>query len=435
MPEADEDAQQPTPHTAPILSPSLPADGRSWSALQAELATLRDDDVDWRAGRAAVYVFDAGKDVRTVAAEAYQQFISENGLGPAAFPSLARMEANVVQMTASLLQAPEGSTGSMSSGGTESIFLAVKACRDWARVHRPQASRKGPPQIVAPRTAHPAFDKAAGYLGLEVVRVPVTDAFTADVSAMEAALSERTILLVGSAPCFPFGLIDPIEQLNAVALAHDLWLHVDACVGGYFAPFARMNGVELPAFDFALPAVQSMSADTHKYGYAAKGASTVIYREPERFAFQGFHFEDWPCRAMATPTFAGTRPGGAIAAAWAVMSYLGMSGYRERARTVVALRERVEEALAELGLNIHGRPQLGLIAFGAEDFPILGLGDWLRERGWVSSRTQGPDGIHLMLSPGHAASIELYIDDLREGVGKARSGTLGIGVPSEVRYA
>ena len=424
-----------SPSVSPQLTCQLPAQGRTWDTLQAELASLRDHDVDWRAGRAAVYVFDAGEDVRAVAADAYQQFISENGLGPAAFPSLARMEANVVQMTASLLQAPEGSTGSMSSGGTESIFLAVKACRDWARVHRPDAGRTGAPQIVAPRTAHPAFDKAADYLGLEVVRVPVTDALTADPQAMAAALNERTILLVGSAPCFPFGLIDPIDQLSELAVSRDVWLHVDACVGGYFAPFARMNGEPLPAFDFALPGVQSMSADTHKYGYAAKGASTVIYREPERFAYQAFHFDNWPCRAMTTPTFAGTRPGGAIAAAWAVMSYLGMSGYCERAATVVGLRERVEEGVKALGLRVHGKPQLGLISFGADDFPILALGDWLRERGWVSSRTQGPDGIHLMLSPGHAAAMDHYFEDLREGVERARAGTLGIEAPSEVRYA
>ncbi|MFT5394243.1 MAG: sphinganine-1-phosphate aldolase [Gammaproteobacteria bacterium] len=410
----------------------LPARGRSWDSIQKELTQLRDGDVDWRSGRAAVYVFDPGEDVRAVAANAYLQFISENGLGPAAFPSLARMEAEVVQMTASLLQAPEGSTGNMTSGGTESIFMAVKACRDWARVHRPGAGAR--PQIVAPRTAHPAFDKAADFLGLEVVRVPVAQDLRADVPAMSAALTARTIMAVGSAPCFPFGLIDPIEALDGLATEHNLWLHVDACVGGYFAPFARMNGVDLAPFDFALSAVQTMSADTHKYGYSAKGASTVLFREPSRHAFAAFHFDDWPCRAMSTPTFAGTRPGGAIASAWSVMNFLGEAGYRERAQVVVQMREELEQALQARELTVFGAPQLGLIAFGSANLDILAVGEHLRQKGWVSSRTQGPDGIHLMLSPGHRAIIPAYLADLDEGLALARSGALEGTAPAPVRY-
>lgn len=414
---------------------ALPATGRDWASIQRELAEMRGGDVDWRHGRAAVYVFDPGEDVRDVAARAYLEFISENGLGPAAFPSLAQMESAVVAMTGNLLQAPEGSTGCMTSGGTESIFLSVKTCRDWARVHRAGACAAGVPQIIAPRTAHPAFDKAAEFLGLEVTRVPVNpETLRADPDAMAAAITERTIMLVGSAPCFPFGVIDPIEALNATALEREIWLHVDACVGGYFAPFARMNGVPLPEFDFALDGVQSMSADTHKYGYSAKGASTVLYRHDDRFRFQHFHFDNWPCRAMTTPTVAGTRPGGAIASAWAVMNYLGMAGYRERAATVVGLRESVEQTVRELGLRVHGAPQLGLISFGADDINIMAVGEAMRANGWVSSRTEGPDGIHLMLSPGHAAVLGAFADDLKEAVRQARAGTLAFSAPNEVRY-
>jgi glutamate/tyrosine decarboxylase-like PLP-dependent enzyme len=294
---------------------------------------------------------------------------------------------------------------------------------------------EGTPRIVAPRSAHPAFDKAARYLGMEVVRTPLGPDLKADPAAMAAALTPRTVMLVGSAPCFPFGLVDPIPELSRLAEARDLWLHVDACVGGYFAPFARMNGVELPDFDFALPGVQSVSADLHKYGYAAKGASTVTYRDPARHACQAFHFDDWPCRAMTTPTFAGTRPGGAIAAAWSVMRYLGVEGYRERARTVVAARARLEARVRELGLTVHGEPRLGLVAFGARDVDILAVGVRMRSLGWVSSRTQGPDGIHPMLSPGHAGVLETYLRDLEACLALARAGKLDGKRPAEVRYA
>ncbi|MCH9673817.1 MAG: aspartate aminotransferase family protein [Gammaproteobacteria bacterium] len=414
------------------MSTQLPQRGLTRDELVREFDRLSENDVDWRAGKAAVYVFDAGADVREIAAEAYTRFLSENGLGPAAFPSLATMESDVVAMGLALLNAPPGAKGNMTSGGTESIFLSVKACRDWARAHKPHISA---PQIVAPHTAHPAFDKAGEYLGLEVIRVPVTSALVADPDAMANAITSNTVMVMGSAPCFPFGLIDPIERIAAIAEQHGLWMHVDACVGGYFSPFARMNGVALPRFDFEISGVHSMSADLHKYGYAAKGASTVLFRDEARHAFQGFDFDNWPCRAMSTPTFAGTRPGGAIAAAWAVMNYLGVDGYCERANTVIRTREKLQREVEALGLRVHGDPQLGLIAFGSDDVDIIAVGEDLRAGGWVSSRTVSPDGIHLMLSPGHADIIDEYVAALTASVAKARDGKLAPSRPQDVRYA
>ena len=247
----------------------IPEKGSSWKDVRQALVDAGRDDVDWRDARTAVYVFNPGEDVMQVAKEAYAIYQSENGLGMAAFPSIRDMEQDVVSMGLGLLGAPEEACGNITSGGTESIVLAVKACRDQAAAAGRDVAGA---RIVVPRSAHPAFDKAARYLGLEVVRVPIAKDFTADVDAMSSAIDARTIMLVGSAPCFPYGVVDPIAQLGAVAEANDLWLHVDACVGGYFAPFARMNGVVLPDFDFSVPAVRSMSADLHKYGYAAKGA-------------------------------------------------------------------------------------------------------------------------------------------------------------------
>jgi len=390
----------------------IPEKGSSWKDVRKALIDAGRDDVDWRDARTAVYVFNPGEDVMQVAKEAYAIYQSENGLGMAAFPSIRDMEQDVVSMGLRLLGAPEEACGNITSGGTESIVLAVKACRDQAAAAGRDVAGA---RIVVPRSAHPAFDKAARYLGLEVVRVPIAKDFTADVDAMSSAIDARTIMLVGSAPCFPYGVVDPIAQLGAVAEANDLWLHVDACVGGYFAPFARMNGVVLPDFDFSVPAVRSMSADLHKYGYAAKGASTVFHRSEEQRAFQGFTFDDWPAGGMSTPTFAGTRPGGAFASAWAVMHYLGVEGYRAKAKLVTDTRAKLMVAINGIeGLHTYGDPQLGLFAYGAERADIFAIWGMMKARGWFTGIITEPRGIQLMLSPAHAEVADEYIADLRE---------------------
>ncbi len=397
----------------------LPEKGSSWEEVREALIHAGRDDVDWRDARTAVYVFNPGEDVMQVAKDAYALYQSENGLGLAAFPSLKEMEQDVVNMGLRLLNAPAESCGNMTSGGTESIVLAVKACRDQAAAAGRDVAGG---RIVVPRSAHPAFDKAAAYLGLEVVRVPVAKDFTADVDAMAAAVDAKTLMLVGSAPCFPYGVVDPIAQLGEVAETKDLWLHVDACVGGYFAPFARMNGVALPDFDFSVPGVRSMSADLHKYGYAAKGASTVFHRSEEQRAFQGFTFDDWPGGGMSTPTFAGTRPGGAFASAWAVMHYLGVEGYCEKARQVTDTRARLMAAIDGIdGLHTYGDPQLGLFTYGAEQVNIFAIWGQLKAQGWFTGVITEPQGIHLMLSPAHADVVDEYIRDLKNALASVSS--------------
>jgi len=398
----------------------LPEKGTAWPELRERMLELGSDDVDWRSARTAVYVFNAGEEVLRVAKEAYALYQSENALGPAAFPSLKRMESEVVGMGLSLLHGPPGACGNMTSGGSESIFMAVKTCRDQARARGMDTNGA---QLLLPRSAHPAFDKAAHYLGLEIVRVPVRDDWRADPEALEAAVTERTIMLVGSAPCFPYGLVDPIEELGAVAERHGLWLHVDACVGGYFAPFARMNGVPVPAFDFEVPAVASISADLHKYGYAAKGASTIFHRSEEQRAHQIFRFDDWPAGGMTTPTAAGTRPGGAVAAAWAVMNHLGVDGYREKARQVCAARETLMAAIDAMPeLRTYGDPRLGLFIYGSESLDPFAVWARLKQRGWFTGLTTEPRAIHLMLSPAHAEVTDAYLADLRDAVTAVRDG-------------
>jgi glutamate/tyrosine decarboxylase-like PLP-dependent enzyme len=252
---------------------------------------------------------------------------------------------------------------------------------------------------------------------------------------MADALSPRTLMLVGSAPCFPYGVIDPIGELSDLALARNLWLHVDACVGGYFAPFARMNGVPVPPFSFELEGVRSMSADLHKYGYVAKGASTVFQRTEAQWQHQVFAFDKWPAGGMLTPTVAGTRPGGAIASAWAVLNYLGVEGYREKARQVVATREKLMKAIdATDGLCTRGAPLLGLFTYGATDVDPFAIWARMMKRGWFSGLCTEPRGIHLMLSPAHAGVADQYLADLHASLREVRE-TSASGANVKASYA
>ena len=408
----------------------IPSQGRSWEELKQELSTRRENDVNWRDGRTGAYVFYAGDDVLDVAHEAYGMYMSENGLGAFAFPSIAGMEKEVIDFGLSLMNAPEGAAGNMTSGGTDSITMAVLTCRDY---NRSKGMDTIGAEIIAPDTVHPAFEKAARMLDLVVKRVPVGADRRADISAMAAAISDKTIMLVGSAPCFPFGLIDPISELSELAVRKNIWLHVDACVGGYFIPFAKLNGVETESFNFENSGVMSISADLHKYGYAAKGASTVFYRTAELQSHQIFEFNDWACGAMTTPTLAGTRPGGAIAAAWAVMNYLGVEGYQAKVKTVCETRQKLIEGARACGLDSYGDPKLGLVAFGDPSISMKSVWGEMLGKGWLSAPVFNPDGLHLMLTPAHAPVIDRYISDLHDAVAKVRSGEGGPEVTG--RYA
>ncbi|MEE2930785.1 MAG: aspartate aminotransferase family protein [Pseudomonadota bacterium] len=408
--------------------------GRSWSDVKSELQARGGNDAKWRDGRTAVYVFNAGEEIATIQKEAYAAFMSENGLGPLAFPSLAQMEKEVIAMGLDLLHGPEGSTGAMTSGGTDSITMAIKTARDFARSNGRARERAN---IVLPHSAHLAFDKAAHLMDIEVRRIPVMrdGSFEADVEAMTAACDADTIMMVGSAPNFPHGIIDPIEALSAAALKHDIWLHVDACVGGYFAPFARMNGVPVPAFDFELPGVQSMSADLHKYGYAAKGASTVLFRSEALYAHMPFDMKQWSGAPMKTPTLAGTRPGGAISAAWAVMTHLGVEGYKRLQGQVCETRARVEEGVRRLGFEVLGNPFLGLIAFRHPDHHAFAIYGEIYRRGWFTSVTKEPPSLHLMLSPKHADFIDDYLEDLAEALKAVASAKDAEKLKVDARYS
>ena len=398
---------------------AMPVEGRIWTELQDEMRARGAADAKWREGKTAVYVFNAGEDVAQVQKEAYNLYMSENGLGPAAFPSLKQMEDEVVGMGLSLLHGSSLAGGNITSGGTDSITMAVKTARDFASANR---TTTGPLNLVMPWSAHPAFDKAAQLMDLEIRRIPCAADLLADCDAMEQALDCNTIMLVGSAPSFPYGLIDPIERLGEIARRHDIWLHVDACVGGYIAPFVRINGVDIPAFDFAVEGVKSMSADLHKYGYCAKGASTVLFSDTALKAYMQFDCDDWPGGRMITPTLAGTRPGGAISAAWAVMNYLGVAGYRAKQQQVTDARAQIEQGARALGFEVLGKPQLGIVALSHPKEDVFAIYKQMYKRGWFTSLSTAPKALHLMLSPFHLSVTATYLADLEASLRRVEAG-------------
>lgn len=407
----------------------LPNTGKSRSEIQELLSAARVGDVRWRDGRMWSLVYFAGDDVYELAKEAYTAYFSENGLGKKAFPSLARFEREVISMVGALLCNP-AAAGAITSGGSESILMAVKTARDRARAERGITA----PDMVLATTAHPAFEKAAHYFGVKSVRTNVRDDFRADVAAMRAAINERTALVVGSAPQWPHGVIDPIPEIAELARERGLSFHVDACVGGLLLPFLRKLGHSLPPFDFSVPGVTSMSADLHKYGFTAKGASLVLYRDESIYRYQPFSY-DWPGGTYASPTMAGTRPGGAIAAAWAVMQYLGQDGYLRLAeRTMKATQALIEGIDAIEGLRVLGHPDMSVFAYGGRSLDIFAVADGLADRGWYVNRQDRPPGIHLKVDPTQDAVVEAYLADLRAVVQQVAMGHL-TSRGSEVRYA
>ena len=397
----------------------FPKTGTDWATLKDRMSGMRRGDVRWREGRAPLHVYYAGHDVLEVVEQAHRMFMWENALSPAAFPSLAKMEDEVVQYALDLFGGGPDSAGSITTGGTESIILAMKAARDRSAKHG--LFGPGQPEVLMPRTAHPIFDKAAHLLGLRPVRIPVNGKLQADVGAMAASITERTALLVVSAPSLPYGVIDPVESIGRLALEHNIWLHVDACIGGYLAPFVKRLGYPVPGFDFSVPGVRSISADLHKYGFAAKGASTILYSDAESHSYQFTVFSDWPKGKYFTPTMLGSRSGGPIAAAWAVMNYLGEDGYLDLARRIMDTRRSYMEGILEIGeFEILGAPHLALFSFASRGIDIEAVGDEMERLGWYISRISEPKGIHQMLNLAHEPVVGSYLRDLEMSTDRVR---------------
>ncbi len=401
----------------------FPTQGTPHEQLLAEMRDALATDADWRGGRIWSLVYYAGDDVAAVLKDAYALAFFTNGLGPGAFKSLKKFEAEVVAITAGLLGCPEAA-GNMTSGGTESILMAVKTARDWARAEKGITE----PEMVLPVTAHPAFDKAAHYLGVKPVHIPLREDFRADVEAARAAATDNTVLIVGSAPCYPFGAIDPIPELAALAQERGVCCHVDACLGGYLLPFMSRLGHEVAPWDFSVPGVTSISADNHKYGFAARGAATILYRDRELRRYQFFTASDWPGGLYGSPTMTGSRPGGAIAAAWAVLRYLGEEGYTRLARTIMDTTQALRDGINAIpGLRVLGLPDMSVFAFTSDSADIYAVADALDARGWHPDRQQMPPSLHLMVTPAHKDIVQPFLSDLGDAVPGAARGPAASG--------
>lgn len=402
----------------------LPAEGVPEDELFKRLAEWSEvEEGIWGAGRVSGTVYHGGAQLKALASRAYSMFSLANPLHPDVFPYVRKMEAEVVRMTVSLFHGDADACGVMTSGGTESILMAMKAYRDRGRAERGIET----PEVVLPDTAHAAFDKAAHYFGMRLVKVPVDPETTrADVRAMERAITPRTVVLVGSAPAYPHGCIDPIEELAEVARRRGVALHVDACLGGFLLPFLPEAGFELPPFDFAVDGVTSMSADPHKYGFAPKGCSVVMYRSAALRQHQYFAAPDWPGGIYASPSVAGSRPGGLIAGCWATFMAVGRAGYVEVARSIMTTAKAIERGVRERfqgELRMMGRPDASVVAFAATDggLDVYKVAEAMGKRGWNLNSLQFPRSVHLCLTRMTAGRAGEFLDHLRESVDEVKA--------------
>lgn len=400
---------------------TIPAHGRAADELLADLAARKSRDTDWKRGRVFSLVYHAGDAHAALLERAHALYASGNLLNPMAFQSLRSLEAEITQMAADLLHGGPDTVGVVTSGGTESILVAVAAYRDRARKRKPWIVR---PELVAPITAHPAFDKAAHYFGVRVRKVPVDDDQRVDVRALERAIGAQTIAVVASAPQYAHGVIDPIAEVGAVCAKARVPLHVDACVGGFVLPWVERLGRPLPPWDFRIPAVTSISADLHKYAYAGKGASMLLWRSMNDMRHQFFVAADFPGGIYVSPTMIGTRPGGPIAAAWAALQGLGADGYQRLTAAALDVADRVRAAVTEIpGLVVVGDSHATIVAFAAAPGgpDIYTVADRLEARGWSVDRSQSPPAIHLTCTANHQPIIDDYLADLRAAVDEVRA--------------
>ncbi len=395
---------------------TLPRKGISRRQVLERLKAYGADDPDYKHLRTWSLVYYLGEEHTKFLEKAHSMYFSANGLNPMAFKSLKRFESEVVDMTAGMLHGSEGVCGVMTSCGTESCLLAVKTYRDMARAARPWIRR---PEMVIPETAHVAWDKGAEYFGMKPVRAPLGADYRVDTRAVRRLITRRTVMILGSAPEYPHGMIDPIEELGAIALEKKIPLHVDSCLGGYLLPFMEMLGRPLPPWDFRVPGVTSISADTHKYGYSAKGASVILYRDVEILKHQLFVYENWPGGIFASPGILGTRPGGSIAAAWASMQVFGRDGYMKLTRQTMENADELKDGIRKIPeLELIGDPPASVFAYRSRDkrVNIFAVGDRMESRGWHIDRLQRPEALHAMVTPLHARVTKRYLDDLKKSV-------------------
>ncbi|GAA1300869.1 aspartate aminotransferase family protein [Planotetraspora silvatica] len=397
----------------------LPEHGRTAQDLLAELSALKAADLPVRGGKVTAYVYDTGRpEVHETAHRAYAEMLEVNMLDPTAFPSMVAIEKQVVGAVAELLGRPDA-PGIFTSGGTESIMLAVKAARD---------SGPGGGEIVLPVTAHPAFHKAAHYLGLEVVPVPVDPVtFKVSAEAVEAAITGRTVLVVASAPSYPQGVIDPIEEIAALASARGVLCHVDACVGGWLLPWLREAGAAVPPFDLSVPGVTSISCDLHKFGYAPKGASVLLFRDAGLRRKAYFASAAWPGYTIINATVQSSRSAGPLGGAWGTLQALGTQGYQELGRTTLEATRRLVKGVGAIpGLRVLGEPESSLVAIaGSPEVDVFVVSDEARRLGWFLqpqlSYAGIPANLHITVTGVTLSGVDALLEVIAAATEAARA--------------
>ncbi|KAM7343999.1 sphingosine-1-phosphate lyase isoform 1-T2 [Cochliomyia hominivorax] len=395
----------------------LPEDGLS----KDDILKLVDEHLklghyDWRDGRVSGAVYGFQEELIDLVTKVYGKASYTNPLHPDIFPGVCKMEAEVVRMACTLFHGNDKSCGTMTTGGTESIVMACKAYRDYAREHKGITQ----PNMVVPRTIHAAFDKAGQYFNIHVRYVDVDpESYEVDMKAFKKSINSNTILLAGSAPNFPYGTMDDIEAIAALGLKYDIPVHVDACLGSFVVALARAAGYRTKPFDFELPGVTSISADTHKYGFAPKGSSVILYSDVKYRNHQFTVTTDWPGGVYGSPTINGSRAGGIIAACWATMMSFGYNGYLEATKRILDTARYVEQGIRKIdGIFVFGKPATSVVAMGSNVFDIFRLSDALCKLGWNLNTLQFPSGIHICITDMHTKSgiADKFIADVRSAV-------------------
>jgi len=395
-------------------------------AVFSELESLRRDDFRWRDGKVFSLAYYAGPAAAAVSEEAYRRFSGENALNTAAFPSLRQMQDDVLAIVGKWLGAGPEAAGFMTSGGTESLLMAVKAARDRARAER----RTAKPNMVLPASAHAAFEKAAAYFDVESRRVAVRSDWRADVDAMRDVVDENTVLIVGSAPQYPQGVMDDIQSIARIALEHNLNCHVDACMGGVTLPYLKKLGHEFAPWDLSVPGVSSISVDLHKFGYTSKGASVMMYASKQLRSHQVFMTDNWLGGLYGSSGVLGTKSGGSIASAWATMRFLGEDGYLNLTKIARRATEKLAAHItSDARLILRAEPDTMLVCFGAADdnaLDIFGVGDELWKRGWYVDRQEPPRSLHCTVNAAHENTVDDFIAQLSDATDAvAGSGSRG----------
>ncbi|KEI36855.1 uncharacterized protein L969DRAFT_96873 [Mixia osmundae IAM 14324] len=408
---------------------TLPHHGMPKDWVEGELEKMEQlKATKWADGRVsgAVYHGHTEGEIGQVIQQAMARFILTNPLHPDVFPGIRKMESEVVKMCLAMYNADENGAGTTTSGGTESILMACKAYRDWAKATKGVTE----PEMIIPVSAHAAFSKAGDYFGIKVHTISVDPVSRkVNVKQVRRAINKNTIMLVGSAPNFGDGIIDDIPSLAALALKHRLGLHVDCCLGSFLVPFLDKAGFPSEPFDFRVKGVTSISCDTHKYGFAPKGSSVVLYRNKTYRKYQYYIITDWPGGVYASPSIAGSRPGALIAGAWAAMMYMGQSGYVESCQQIVGAAKRIESAIRTQVPELHilGKPLVSVVAFDSDVVDIYEVGDRLGKRGWHLNALQNPPALHICCTRLTVAAVEDLIADIKWAVQESKSAGPGKG--------